>query len=98
MRPLKALLVTSPEKQLNAVRVNVVKRALNQTSAQIDSRICSTDYFNTHLNDDESFIAHDAHRSAGGPRKYRIGGQTRQYIARQLYGKENHDEITIRSA
>src|SRR5262249_62051474 len=38
MRPLKALLVTSPNNQLNAVRVNVVKRALSQTSAQIDSK------------------------------------------------------------
>src|SRR5262249_6470818 len=38
MRPLKALLVTSPNNQLTAVRVNVVKRALSQTSAQIDSK------------------------------------------------------------
>ena len=98
MRPLKALLVTSPNSQLNAIRVNVVKRALGQTSVRLIAK-CSTGSFNSHSYTTMSHslrVARTDRREAPG--KHRIGGRNRQYMARQHYGKENHDEITIRSA
>src|SRR5262249_21970534 len=45
------------------------------------------------LNDDESFIAHDAHRSAGGPRKYCAVGPK---PASTLQGSFTARRITMR--
>src|SRR5262249_45338183 len=93
MRPLKALLVTSPNNQLNAVRVNVVKRALSQTSAQIDSKYAAPIISTLTLK--RRRVIHCAWRAQTGgrlPEKIASGAETaskfqRSYSARGIKKK-----------
>src|SRR5262249_61478458 len=95
MRPLKALLVTSPNNQLNAVRVNVVKRALSQTSAQIDSKYAAPIISTLTLK--RRRVIHCAWRAQTGgrlPEKMASGAEPTKTFQRNYTAREKKKRLT----